>query len=457
MIPIGVAFLRRSAGITISRIEEMSSRRPSLTLRLEFACAIICAIAVFPNVPSYGQSQSAPSTTATSVMKPVGTVKAINANEITLQPDSGTEVKILIQDSTRILRSAPGQTSLKDATPMTLQELQVGDRMLIRGTASDDGKSVVAISAVVMKQSDVAARQQQQREDWQKRGVGGLVKSIDANTGSIQLSVTSFAATKNITVNTSKSTVIRRYSPESVKFDDATPGTLAQINAGDQLRARGTHSPDGTSLDAEEVVSGTFRNIAGTVSSTDPGQNTISVMDLITKKPLVVKITPDSQLRQLPVIFAQRIAMRLKGASADQPNGESPSSGSPSSGAANNGMRSISPPADVGSAGPGAGMRSGGGYSGGSYPGGGANRSGGPPDFQQMLSRLPTVTLADLHKGDAVMIVATEGSGTSSPTAITLLSGVEPILTASPNSGRAATMLSPWNLGSSAGGDAATQ
>jgi hypothetical protein len=387
-------------------------------------------------------------------MKPVGTVKAINRNEITLQTDSGTEVRILIQDSTRVIRTAPGQTSLKDATPMQLQELQVGDRILIRGTASDDGKAVVAISAVVMKQSDVAARQQQQQEDWQKRGVGGLVKSIDANTGTIQLSVTSFAATKNVTVNTSKSTVIRRYSPDSVKFDDAKPGTLAQINAGDQLRARGTHSPDGTSLDAEEVVSGTFRNIAGTVSSTDPGQNTISVMDLITKKPLVVKITSDSQLRQLPAMYAQRIAMRLKGGSGDQPNAGSQNGGSPSGAASS---------AADGSAAPGAGTRSGGyqggGYSGGGggYSGGGANRAGGPPDFQQMLSRLPAVTLADLHKGDAVMIVATEGSGTSSPTAITLLSGVEPILTVSPNSGRAATLLSPWNLGSSAGGDAATQ
>jgi hypothetical protein len=432
-------------------------------MRTGFAYATVFAITLCACVSSYGQSQPAPSAPATSVMKPVGTVKSINGNQITLQPDSGTEVNILIQDSTRILRTAPGQTSLKDATPMTLQELQVGDRMLIRGTASDDGKSVVAISAVVMKQSDVAARQQQQREDWQKRGVGGLVKSIDPNTGIIQLSVTSFAATKNITVNTSKSTVIRRYSPDSVKFDDAKPGTLAQINAGDQLRARGTHSPDGTSLDAEEVVSGTFRNIAGTVSSTDPGQNTISVMDLITKKPLVVKITPDSQLRQLPAMFAQRIAMRLKGGPGDQPNGESPNGGSPN-GAANNGMRTNSPPAGAGSAGQGPGTRSPGGYSGGGYQGGaggysggGANRSGGPPDFQQMLSRLPAVTLADLHKGDAVMIVATEGSGTSSPAAITLLSGVEPILTASPNSGRAATLLSPWNLGSSAGGDAATQ
>jgi len=446
----------------------MSSRRHSSTARVGFEYLTIFAIAMCLNVLCYGQSEPAPSTTA-SLLKPVGTVKSINGSEVTLQTDSGTEVNILIQDSTRVIRTAPGQTSLKDATPMQLQELQVGDRMLIRGAASADGKAVVAISAVVMKQSDVAARQQQQREDWQKRGVGGLVKSIDAAAGTIQLSVASFAAKKNITVNISKSTVIRRYSPDSVKFDDARPGTLAQINTGDQLRARGTHSPDGASLDAEEVVSGTFRNIAGTVSSTDPGQNTISVMDLITKKSLLVKVTADSQLRQLPAMYAQRIAMRLKGAPGDQSGGESsngvsPSGESPSSGVANNGMRPTGPSAGSGSAASGTGMRSGGAYQGGGYPGGGggysgggANRSGGPQDFQQILTRLPTVNLADLHKGDAVMIVATEGSGTSSPTAITLLSGVEPILTASPNSGRAATLLSPWNLGSSAGGDAATQ
>jgi hypothetical protein len=54
------------------------------------------------------------------------------------------------------------------------------------------------------------------------------------------------------------------------------------------------------------------------------------------------------------------------------------------------------------------------------------------------------------------MIVATEGSATSSPTAITLLTGVEPILTASPKGGQAAMLLSPWNLsgsGSEAGGN----
>jgi hypothetical protein len=80
-------------------------------------------------------------------------------------------------------------------------------------------------------------------------------------------------------------------------------------------------------------------------------------------------------------------------------------------------------------------------------------RSGGPPDFQQMLKRMPAVTLADLQKGDAVMIVTTEGTASTQPTAITLLSGVESILSASPNGNQAAMLLSPWNLGG--GGDAA--
>ena len=83
----------------------------------------------------------------------------------------------------------------------------------------------------------------------------------------------------------------------------------------------------------------------------------------------------------------------------------------------------------------------------------GYRRAGGSPDFQQMLSRMPSVAISDLQKGDAVMVVATEGSAASAPTAITLISGVEPILTAAPSGAAAATILSPWNLGASPGGE----
>jgi len=78
----------------------------------------------------------------------------------------------------------------------------------------------------------------------------------------------------------------------------------------------------------------------------------------------------------------------------------------------------------------------------------------GSPDLQQAINRIPPATLSDLQKGDAVMILATEGGPGGMPLAITLLGGVEPILQASPNS-NASTILSPWSLGSSAGGEAA--
>ena len=50
-------------------------------------------------------------------------------------------------------------------------------------------------------------------------------------------------------------------------------------------------------------------------------------------------------------------------------------------------------------------------------------------DMQQMLSRAPSIQLADLKKGEAVMLVSTEG--TTDVTAITLLAGVEPLLAGS--------------------------
>ena len=378
---------------------------------------------------SYGISDQAPgpadSPPSAVELKPVGVVKAISGNVITLATDAGQTVNIIVQDSARLIRISPGQKDLKEAAPIQLQDVQVGDRILARGKPSDDGKSVEASSIVLMKESDVAAKQERDREDWQKRGVGGLVSKVDAAGGTITLAAPVIGDAKPITIHVSKSTIIRRYSPDSVKFDDATPGTIDQVNVGDQLRARGVRSADGTELSADEVVSGTFRNVAGLVISSDTASNTVTVTDLATKKPLILRVTADSQLRKLPPMVAQRIALRLRGGSADG------ASGAPASGGTSPGSNGQS--------------RQGG-------NGGGAHSSGSP-DFQQMLKRMPAVGIADLQKGDAVMIVTTQGSATTQPTAITLLSGVEPILSASPNSNRAAMLLSPWNLGG--GADAA--
>jgi len=81
---------------------------------------------------------------------------------------------------------------------------------------------------------------------------------------------------------------------------------------------------------------------------------------------------------------------------------------------------------------------------------GGQGGGNGPPDLQRMLSRLPAIKLADLQKGDAVVILATAGANADAATAIKLVAGVEAILTAAPNRS-ASTLLSPWSLGAPGG------
>jgi len=296
----------------------------------------------------------------------------------------------------------------------------------VRGRSGDNG-SIAASSVVVMKQGDVAQKQQHEREDWQRRGAGGIVSGVNPATGVITVSVT---PTVSIVVKTTKDTGFLRYAPSSIKFADAQKGTFEQIKVGDQLRARGNRSPDGKEIAAEEVISGTFRNIAGTVSSIDAANNTITVKDILAKKSVTVKFNSDSQLRKLAPQMAQRLAFFLKGTQGGQGAAQPTSA----SGAAPAGA-----PVGAGVAG----------------MGGGGPRAGGA-DFQQILNRIPSVNLADLQKEDAVMIVATQGSGNNEVTAITLLAGVEPILTASPNGTSAAALFSGWNLGSPPG-DAGSQ
>ncbi len=387
--------------------------------------------------------QASEASAGSATARRIGSIKAISGGVITLTPDSGPEIQVTVQAGARIVRIAPGEKTLKNATPVELQELQAGDRILVAGKASDDAKSITAASIVIMKRSDVEARKEVDRQDWQNRGLGGLVKAVDPAAGTATISVSGFGGSKTVVVHTSKATGIRRYAPDSMKFDDAKPSTLQEIQPGDQLRARGSRSADGSELAAEEIVTGSFRSVAGIVNSVDASAGTINIQDLVSKKLVQIKVTPDSQLHQLPPEFAQRIAMRLKTAMAGTTGGAAGPVPPPTAASAGAPL-----PGGVGPGGAGVG--------GGAAGMAGGMRPSGAPDFQQILNRMPAVALSDLHKGDAVMIVATQGTSSGGATAITLLSGVEAILQAAP-SGSQAMMLSPWSLGSPVGGDALGQ
>jgi hypothetical protein len=376
----------------------------------------------------------------------LGTITAINGTTLSLKTDAGQTYQVEVPAAAPIKRVAPGQKDLSTAEAIQFSDLAVGDRALVRLDPDAPSGTSQALQIVAIKQSDVAEKQRKDREDWQRNGVGGLVKSVDAAGGVIVLTSGSGATAKTITVNTTKATVLKRYATASVSYDAAQPAPIDAIHAGDQLRARGTKNADGTSIDAAEVVSGTFRNISGTLLSVDTAGSTLTLKDLATKKPVTIHVTADAQMRRLPDRMADMLAARLKGTSGG--------AGSFSASAAGPGSGS---PASANSA-PGAAPRGGGGQwnggngQAGSAPAGGQwAGGGGGGDPQQMLSRAPAIQIADLKKGDAVMLVSTDG--TTDVTAITLLAGVEPLLEAPAAASQ--SLLNNWSMGSGGAGGAA--
>jgi hypothetical protein len=360
-------------------------------------CAAL-ALALFAAV--FAQAQQA------SSGRVMGTVSAVSGNAVTVKTDAGATVSVTVPDAARILRTAPGQKTLTGATKIAVSDMGAGDRVLMVVAGDPPTASVV----VVNKASDIAAMQQQEQADWARRGVGGLVKAVDASAGTVTIT----QGARTITIHTSAATAFRRYAPDSVKFSDAQPSTLAAIQPGDQLQARGDKSADGSEVTAEEVVSGSFRNIAGQVVSVDGAS--FAVKDLVTKQTVTIKTTPDSDLRKLDPQMAQMIAVRLRAAG-------------------NGGASAGAPPAAT----PG----------GGQSRQGGGGAGGGAGGLARLLQRSPQIEVSDLHKGDAVMIVATSGSP-SEATAIRLVAGVEPMLQASA-SGSQSMFSSAWSLGGGGG------
>jgi hypothetical protein len=317
----------------------------------------------------------------------VGEVTAKSDAQITIKTDAGETVTVPVTTETKVLRVPPGQTSLTNATAITLNDLGAGDRVLARNN-----------QVIVMSRSDLQQKQAADAAEWQKRGSAGRVTAVTANS----LTLTTGTG-QTVRVDVTPKTTFRRYAPESVRFADALPSSLAEIRVGDQLRVLGDLKEG--ALSAEAIVSGSFRNFAGTVASVNTAAGEITVTDLETKAPVTVKISATSNLRRLPPMMAQTISQRLNGAPA-----ETADQGSTRS-------RSVGDPGPV--------------------------AAGGPRDLGQMMDRMPVLALTDLKPGDALIIAASAGPDNSRASAIAVLAGVEPLLTG-PSTDR--RLSGPWSL-----------
>lgn len=392
------------------------------------ACAMfICALAVHS---SRMMAQAA-------AQRFVGTITAISGDTLTVKTDAGESHQVQVPEAATLKRIAPGQKDLSTAETIKLSDLAMGDRVLVKLDPDATGSTPQAQQIIAVKQTDIAHKQQQDMADWQRNGVGGLVKSVDPANGVVMLASGAGPTAKTVTVHIAKNTILKRYPATSIRYADAQPAPLDAVKPGDQFRARGQKNADGTELNATEAVSGSFRNISGTISAIDAANSTVTVKDLVTKKNVTVKVTPEAEMRRLPEMMARMIAARLKGTMPEN-GGGAPTMAARPQGGPPSGQAAAGGSAPQG--GPGAN-----GFGSGAAAFGAGHR--GPGDMEQVLQRAPAIKLSDLQKGEALMMVSTEGA--NDVTAIKVLAGVEPLLE-SPEASR--NLLANWSMG---GGDAA--
>ncbi len=236
-------------------------------------------------------------TQAPATKSVLGTVTSFNkeANALEVKADNAPPVPVKLLSNTAVQRIAPGETSLAKATPISATEIATGDRVLVNFAANGSD----ALRVVVMAASDLAKRDDADRQDWTKRGISGIVAAKTGDQILLQRQKTPTGDIQPV-ISVSDKTKLRRYSPDSVKFADATASKLDDVNVGDQIRARGTKSPDGMKVDAEEAVFGTFLTKAGSVVSTDLAAKEITIKELGSGKALTIKLTADSGIKQMP-------------------------------------------------------------------------------------------------------------------------------------------------------------
>jgi len=230
----------------------------------------------------------------------IGVITEKQGSGAKVRNDAGETYSVVFAPETKFQRIAPGQTSLKDATTITMSDINDGDRVLARGTATDP-KTIVALSVVLMSKTDIAEKQQKDQQEWVRHGIAGTVTAVNPASRTITIRLPQLGTTDQlVTVTAKPNAATRRYSPDSVKFADAKVAPLTEVHPGDQLRARGEKSEDGKSFTADELVSGSFQTLAATVVSVDAASGELQVKNIDTNKLMSVKVTPEAAVKRLP-------------------------------------------------------------------------------------------------------------------------------------------------------------
>ena len=335
----------------------------------------------------------------------VGEITAVDAaaKTVTVRSDAGETVTLSTTEQTTYTRMPPGVTDLKQGEKVAFDAVRVGDRLLAPGVSAAGG---TAARLILMARPGGGGGQNAGRR------LNGRVASVDASKNLIVVQGRGREGQEAVTVDVSSARVMR-YAPDSMRPADAVAGTLADVRAGENIRATGERSADGKSFKAEEVLTGSFARLAGTVVGFDAQRNELSVK---TDDGGSVKLSfgARSSLRRVTPEFEQTLAKQRAEAQQrrEQRRAERQQQGGQAQGEQAQGEGGRRRRGDGQGRGEGGGRR--GGFGG---PGGGG---GG---FQQMLDGLPPVTPAELKKGDAVVVTVSPGADASRATVISLVTG----------------------------------
>ncbi|MCC6824914.1 MAG: hypothetical protein IT172_04135 [Acidobacteria bacterium] len=332
-----------------------------------------------------------------------GDVVSVSADSIVIKTATGT-INAKVSAKTEFKRAAVDDP--KKMTPSVLSDIAAGDKVIVSGFPETDGKTVPAIRIYLMSKAAIDQQRAKEAEEWRTRGITGTITSVDPVTSQITVETAGLAGIMKIVVTPKSDAVFRRYSTTSVKFADSKPSSFGEIAIGDKLRAKGDKSADGTSFSADEIITGAFQTVAGTIKSVDPTKNEIVITELSGKKDVTISFTDASMMKRFPPEFAERMAgMQRPG------GGNWNSQGGPPRGQQQGGQERPS-----GQGQPGGGMR----------PEGAAN--GSQRGLDEMIDRFPNVTVGDLNVGEMIAVSSTKTQPNETVKAIKLVAGVEPFV-----------------------------
>lgn len=263
---------------------------------------VLCALALFASASVLTAQTTAPNPDpAITSLSVTGIVTGSKpeTRQVIVKTAAGNEVTVTLSDRTTFMRIPPGEKTKDKFVPIAATDFGIGDSVFARGRMSEDRKSMPALEFYVMSKTDIAQKRERERGEWTRRGIAGTVSSLNAATNEISVDTRTPEGPKLIVVAANAQTQFRRYAPDSVRFSDAKPSSFAELKVGDQLRALGTKSADGSRFTPEEIVAGSFQTLGGTIAEINVEKQEIKINDLQSKAAVTVVVTKDSSLRKL--------------------------------------------------------------------------------------------------------------------------------------------------------------